>query len=399
MMKSYIIRIFIGLISVFIPTKKGLFIFGSWFGNKYGDNSRGMFEYLSQDKKRDIYWFTRNKDIAVRIVKDGNRCIYGEGIKNIILHLRAEAVFCNCSANADLMGDFLNIKTKVFNLWHGTPIKKIGKDAINDSISSNRLGVSKQSAIFSLLKKITPTWIYAFFKLDTYYLASSEVVAGLLQSAMGLQKEKIIICGYPKLDKCFCVNDKSSINILYAPTYRGDYNSELDILSMFGFDIDRAEEVLKNNNAKLTIRLHPANSLPENLTRKIKAKSCIAIDEAEDIYDTLHTYSLVITDFSSIYFDALAIGINALIAPFGYQDYVNNDRDLYFPINEIYPGEMPYDWDAFFSNFSHYVIKNNVDLISIRDKFYSYPYSPSSAELSKLIYLKLYKGPGNEPVS
>lgn len=398
-MKSYIIRIFISLISILIPTKKGLFIFGSWFGSKYGDNSRGMFEYMSQKGNCNIYWFTRNKDIALRIAKNGNKYIYGGGFRNIMLHLRAEAVFCNCSANADLMGDFLNRKTKVFNLWHGTPMKKIGKDAIKNGISTNKLGVSKQGLIYSFLRKFTPTFVYDFFKLDTYYLASSDVVSDLLQSAMGLKKEKIIICGYPKLDKCFCPNKRNGINILYAPTYRGDYNSELDILSIYGFDLDRAEEILKDNNAKLTIRLHPANKLPEHLTNAIRAKDCIIIDETEDVYDTLNTYSLVITDFSSIYFDALAVGINALIAPFGYQDYVTNDRDLYFPLNEIYPGEMPYDWDAFFSNFSYYVTSNNVDLSRIREKFYSHPCSPSSAELSHLIHNKLCKGPGNEPVS
>lgn len=397
-MKSYIIRILISLLSVFIPTKKGLFIFGSWFGKKYGDNSRAMFEYLSQDKKGDIYWFTRNKDVASRIIKDGNKCLYLSGIRCIILHLRAEAVFCNCSANADLMGDFLNRKTKVFNLWHGTPMKKIGKDAINDNISCDRLGISKGNLVFSLLRKVTPKWIYSFFKLDTYYLASSEVVSGLLQSAMELKKEKIIVCGYPKLDKCFEEKDKSNFNILYAPTYRGDYNSELDILSMFGFDVNQAENILKSYNAKLTIRLHPANRLPEDLVREINAKSYILIDTVEDVYDTLHTYSLVITDFSSIYFDALAIGIKALVAPFGYQEYVNNDRGLYFPVNEIYPGKMPYDWGCFFNNFSYYITMENVDLASVRNKFYSYPYCPSSPELSKLIFRILNKGPGNEPV-
>lgn len=234
------------------------------------------------------------------------------------------------------------------------------------------------------------------FKHDTYYLASSEIVSDILQSAMGIEREKIIICGYPKLDKCFNVHKRKSINVLYAPTYRGDYNSELDILSMFGFDMDKADKILKDNDAQLTIRLHPANKLPENITKKIKEKNCIFIDEVEDVYDTLHTYSLVITDFSSIYFDAIAVGINALIAPFGYQEYVNNDRDLYFKISELYPSEMPYDWDAFFNNFTHYISMNNIDFTSIRDKFYSHPFTPSSAHLTNLIYLILYKGSGNE---
>ncbi|WP_260863430.1 CDP-glycerol glycerophosphotransferase family protein [Citrobacter sp. Marseille-Q6884] len=383
-MNFLIIRVIVRLLSICIPPKKGLFIYGSWFGNKYGDNSKAFFEYMSNNSDDDNYWFTKNKDVAARISAAGFKTLYGMNFRSIIVHLRAEAVFCNCSVNSDLLGQFLNRKTKVFNLWHGTPIKKIGKDAIATELNVTKLGISKQSFLISGIKKIIPHGVYSFFKLDTYYLASSATVSSILQSAMDIDKNKVIVCGYPKLDKCFQKKLEKKIDqikILYAPTYRGDYNSELDILTLFGFNTERARKVLKENNANLTIRLHPANKLPEFLVKNINDIDCIVIDNSEDVYETLCDYSLIVTDFSSIYFDALAVGVNALIAPFGLQDYLQNDRELYFSLKDLYPGTMPYSWDDFFDNFSYYMTENMKDLSQVRTQFYDYPFTPCSRDL------------------
>ncbi|MED9651087.1 CDP-glycerol glycerophosphotransferase family protein [Escherichia marmotae] len=395
-MKFIFTRLMICLLSVFVPTKKGLFIFGSWFGKKYGDNPSALFEYLSNIQPENVYWYTNNEKVASKIITSGNKCISGINIKNIFLHLRAEAVFCNCSANSDLLGSYINKRTKVFNLWHGTPMKKIGKDAIKPGLSHTRLGMSKPNLTLRLIKKILPSTFYDFFKLDTYYLASSPEVSKILQGAMGVNEEKIIICGYPKLDKIFIESGYAEPNkILYAPTYRGEYNSELDILTMFGFNIELADKVLKENKATLTIRLHPANRLPVAVVNRINNTNTISIDNEDDIYESLGKYSLVITDYSSVYFDALAVGINALIAPFGYKDYLENDRDLYFSLSELYPERMPIDWTDFFEHFSYFMSNKREQFFSIRNKFYSFPYAPCSGDLLNLVYSKL----GREYVS
>lgn len=389
-MKFIFTRLVIFLLSVFVPTKKGLFIFGSWFGKKYGDNTRALFEHLSNIQPENVYWYTDNEKIASKIIASGNKCISGVNMKNIFLHLRAEAVFCNCSANSDLLGGYINKRTKVFNLWHGTPMKKIGKDAVKSGLSHTRLGMSKPNLTLSLIKKILPSTFYNFLKLDTYYLASSPEVSKILQGAMGVNEEKIIICGYPKLDKIFIESGYAEpYKILYAPTYRGEYNSELDILTMFGFNIEFADKVLKENKATLTIRLHPANKLPVAVINRINNTNTISIDNEDDIYESLGKYSLVITDYSSVYFDALAVGINVLIAPFGYKDYLENDRDLYFSLSELYPERMPIDWKDFFEHFSYFASNKREQFSSIRNKFYSFPYAPCSDKLLSLVYLKL----------
>ncbi|MCZ8630992.1 CDP-glycerol glycerophosphotransferase family protein [Escherichia albertii] len=389
-MKFIFTRLVICVLSIFVPTKEGLFIFGSWLGKKYGDNPRALFEFLTEIQSDNVYWYTDSEQVATKITSSGNRCISGVSIRNIFLHLRAEAVFCNCSANSDLLGRYINKRTKVFNLWHGTPMKKIGRDAVGSGVSHTRLGISKPSLLLSIIKKLLPNKVYGIFKLDTYYLASSPEVAKILQGAMGVDEKKIIICGYPKLDRIFVKNVCIEPNkILYAPTYRGEYDSELDILTKFGFDIEFADKVLKENKASLTIRLHPANRLPTTIINRINDTDTISIDSEDDIYEKLDEYSLVITDYSSIYFDALAVGINALIAPFGYRDYLENDRDLYFNLNELYPERMPNDWTDFFEHFDYFISNKTEKLYSVRRKFYSFPDEPCSDDLLSLVYSKL----------
>tara|TARA_R110002167_G_scaffold366448_1_gene597379 strand:- start:648 stop:1817 length:1170 start_codon:yes stop_codon:yes gene_type:complete len=369
--KSLIIRLFCSLLSFIVPPKKNLYLFGSWYGNKYGDNSRYFFEWLSNSNEDvECYWFTRNDELFKELKAKNINVLYAKGLKVSWLHFRASAVFCNCSPMTDLLGEYLNRKAVVFNLWHGTPIKKIGFDAIVSDISSERLGLKRAS----LLSRIMPKWIKAFGKWlmekELYYLASSEKVATLLSSAMGVDKEHIIVNGYPKLDHLITSPQTAMKgSILYAPTYRGEYNSENDLLTMFGFDAEHVDAWLEDNHKSLTIRLHPANTLPQRLIEKIMACKNIKIGGTGDLYEEITSYELIVTDFSSLFYDAISVNIKTVIAPFGLAEYQSEDRQLYFSPEELFPHEMASTWPELLALLPVY-FSGEFDLTEVKAAFY-----------------------------
>jgi len=285
----------------------------------------------------------------------------------------------------DLWGEYLNRKTTIFNLWHGTPIKKIGRDAMASNISSERLGLKRQT----FLSKVSPSSIRAFVKSITekelYYLASSDKVAEILSSAMAVDKNHIIVNGYPKLDHLIAT-PKTPVpgSILYAPTYRGEYNSENDLLSVFGFDAPQVNTWLEKHDKTLTIRLHPANELPEKLVNTLSQMSCITVGGKGDLYEEITAYELVITDFSSLFYDAIAVNIKTVLAPFGLEEYLNEDRELYFMPEELFPYEMANSWPELLNLLPSY-FSGEFDLTKVKKKFYC----ESKGQASRLLWKKL----------
>lgn len=368
-----LIKIAVCFISLFIPVRKGLFIFGSWSAERYGDNSRYFFEYLSIDKnKYDVYWFTKNTNVANNLRNKGFKCIYGRNLKSIWLHIRAEAVFCNCHQNSDVLGQFINIKTKVFNLWHGSPIKLIGEDAINSGIGDlcidnagglKRIIVNKIKLIYSELG----------FKSVIYYLASSDAVASCLKSAFNLKDDNIIVSPYPKLKiNSFSQDDCCVKKMLFAPTYRGKYNSENDILTAYGFEVNFVDSWLEAENTQLYVRLHPANALPQFIVDRITDSKNIFIDRTDDLYEEFHKYDVVITDFSSVYFDAIATEKLVIMSPMGLSSYLDNDRKLYYSPEYLFPFPLSYSWGELIENYSFYKALTVSEFGKLKEEFYPY---------------------------
>lgn len=352
------------MISRLIPVDKSLYIFGSWFGNKYSDNPKYFYEYLlNLNGGYKVFWYTRNKDLYKEMVNKGLPVIYGYTFKAIVLHMRTCAVFYSCAVELDLLGFALNKKTIEFNLWHGTPIKKIGNDCIASGVGLTNALVGNNDGKFKhIIKKILDKPYFNIIKRDVYLLSPSENVAINLKSAFDIEKEKIINAGYPKLDNIFNENKILESNkIIYMPTYRGEYGSERDILSEFGFNVNDVDSWLIRNGLFLDIKLHPANTLPEDIILDVKGSKNINIICISDVYSILGDYGYLITDYSSIYFDALALGLNAIIAPFGLESYLSEDRELYYELEDLFPYELSYNWHELMSNFIVYKdIKNPV---------------------------------------
>lgn len=382
-----LIKMVICLISIFIPIRKGLFIFGSWSAERYGDNPRYFFEYLSKEEnKYDVRWFTKSTNVANYLRDKGYNYIYGRNLKSIWLHIRAEAVFCNCHQNSDVLGQFINTKTKVFNLWHGSPIKLIGEDAIKYGVGDlcvDNTGCLKRT----IVKKIKLISSKLGFKSVIYYLASSYSVALCLKSAFNLKEDNIIVSPYPKLKMRKLSAGNSSVKMmLFAPTYRGKYNSENDILTAYGFEVNRVDSWLDAENSQLYIRLHPANTLPQSIVDKINASKNIFIDQTDDLYEEFHKYNVVITDFSSVYFDAIATEKLAIMCPMGLSSYLSNDRNLYYPPEYLFPFPLSYSWDELIKNYKLYKAITVNDFGKLREKFYPYDNStePSGYLLQEL---------------
>jgi len=67
-------------------------------------------------------------------------------------------------------------------------------------------------------------------------------------------------------------------------------------------------------------------------------------EDLPDIYPLLKETAVLITDYSSIFFDYLLLDRPIVFAPFDIQQYVTVERGLFYDYDQVTPGPKATDW-------------------------------------------------------
>ena len=338
------------LISGLIPRRKDVWVFGnvekSVFVDKFADSSKYLFLEINEKYKDKIVavWITSNKNTAKELAKHGYKAYTKWSTKGLYYTLKAKYwIFTHSYINP-----WLSRKSVKINLWHGIPLKKIMYD-------------SKKGADYRRYVRLkNPFKKYIYFLLTpwmmekTYYLATSPLVAKIFSSAFRTPINRVLISIYPRckiffedikgfeigLDteiysKVIQLKNRGFKIILYAPTFRDD-KTDNKILEVIDFsDLDK---FLQKNNAILLVKPHPFSVLTK-MRSKITGKNIYFVDPSSDIYPFLKHVDLLITDYSSIYFDFLLLDRPIIFFCFDLEDYLAKNRDMYFEYNKVTPGD------------------------------------------------------------
>jgi len=322
------------ILSYILPKEKDLWVFGAWFGGKYSDNTKYFYEFC-ESKKNKNYWIVKDKSLLLSLSEKNINVLYYLSLKGLWVQLRAEKVFITQSVMSDLFSPAIN-RTVIFQLWHGLALKKIMFD-VKKSYKM-RIFESVMSCIFP----------YSMHRQD-YVVATSNETSRIFASAFNLPLSKVLITGLPRNDKL--INSKvkekqqtAKFNFIYMPTFRGGIGSEIDLFYRFKFDADRLSRLLDENNATLTLRLHPVNKPSNELLSSISEKQNIYFSDTDDIYEEINRYDCLITDFSSIYLDFILTDKPIIFSPFELDSYISNDRELYYNYEEATLPCYCYNW-------------------------------------------------------
>lgn len=149
---------------------------------------------------------------------------------------------------------------------------------------------------------------------------------------------------------------KKTKNILYAPTFRDiDRNTILNAK----FDLQRLNNFLKKFSAIFLIKFHPIIKLEKNLQ---KYSNIFFVSPNTDIYPLLKYVDILVTDYSSIYFDFLLLDKPIIFFPYDFEKYISKDRELYFNYNDFTPGMKA-------NNFKELLKKIELTLTNKNDEY------------------------------
>jgi len=361
----YALNISLYVLSKLIPKNNNIWIFGAWFGEKYTDNSKYLFEYVNKNHPEIRAIWLSNNENAIELIRKKDYEVYKiYSLQGYYYCARSYFSFLTIGM-ADVN---MFIPTKyIINLWHGNPLKKI---ALDDNISYQKN---------SYMKEFLRSLFFPFLKtLSSYTLltASSETEAINLSSAFGKGIGNILITGLPRNDVFFQKDIKKNVEtktIIYMPTHRNE--GELDIKKLFFDDIVHINNKLKELDITLYIKLHYYHMKNMVSLDYSNIKLLFDSDIEQDIYSIINQFDMLITDYSSIFFDFLLTDKPIIFASFDYDEYISSDRELYYSYKDVTPGPKCKNWNEVLLWIEKF--HNNVNLylderIKIKDIYHQY---------------------------
>lgn len=189
-----------------------------------------------------------------------------------------------------------------------------------------------------------------------YCTVSSKKVAKHYAEAFGMNINSIISTGVPRTDIFFddaykhetrekiyasypMLKDKKVI--LFAPTFRGSSKKEGNY-PHYRFDYEKIFDKF-GDEYKIIVKHHPhvnnKFTIPENYKDKI-----IDLSGNEELNDLLFITDVLITDYSSVIFEASLLNIPMLFYAFDLQEYISL-RGFYYEYLSFVPGKVVYSMD------------------------------------------------------
>lgn len=336
-----------------LPRDKHIWLFGSWFGQKYSDNSRGMYEYvLAHEPHIRPMWITHSKEVFAKLQGEGKPVAMAYSWKGRLWCLRAGVVFITTAA-AEMNAKYLNGARMIW-LWHGMVIKQIMADEVRF-----------KNLRYSTFKRIKVAINNFLFPWENHVrkdavLSTADFFNPFLASAFEVESSLLWTDGYPRNDALFSEVQEDIIKryreqfptakfIIYMPTHRLNERkgTPFNGFEGFGFDQETFFQILEEQDYVFFNKGHFYDS-----GAQIGMSNPRFLNVTDKDFDNLYTFvkdmDMLMTDFSSIYIDYLLVKKPIILAPFDYDDYISSERPLYFDYNDL-EGVKATNWDDVFT--------------------------------------------------
>lgn len=290
--------------------KLNFFVFGAMNGYAVADNSKYFF---INTYKSNYYWITKNKDLLKIDIFENHFPIYAYSLKGMFLQLFAKKAFYT-----HRLDDFISpliMGAEIVAFWHGVPFKKIGAAEHNET---HVLALKK--LLRNIRIKIMP---YSYYMYCNKVVCPNQKYEEIFRQCFATSKPQILIDQYPRVR--FALKKAKKRKLLYCPTYRKNRNLT-DVIFSVGILNDTFIRWLENNSIDFIIRPHPIDAEKVN---NISLPCRISVDKSVDLYETINQYPVILTDYSSVMYDAEALGIKVFLVADDVQEYAANENGLF----------------------------------------------------------------------
>jgi len=319
----------------YLPVKKNLIVFESYSGKQYSCNPRAIYEYLKQNHLQYEMLWSVDKNFEENFKKENIPYVKRFSIRWLMSMARAQYWVNN--ARLPLWIPKPN-HTTYLQTWHGTPLKKLAEDMDEVYIPGTNTELYKKN-----FRTATSKW--------DYLISPNRYSTEIFKRAFNFNKT-VIESGYPRNDFLYNHRDSETIQkikekcnipldkkvILYAPTWRDDnYYSK----GKYKFDINLDLNKLKDqfgNDYVIILRMHYL--VAEQFDLSSFKGFAFDLSNHEDIRELYLISDLLITDYSSVFFDYANLKRPILFYVYDIEHYRDNLRGFYFDFEKEAPGPL-----------------------------------------------------------
>lgn len=315
-----------------------------------------------------VYWISSSKKDVARIRKIYPKAYYRWSLRGIYHSLTAK-VYIYSHYPSDI-NYWTSGGTKTVNLWHGVGIKNI----------EFKTTVGNAGKIFREKNVLARIYLPHLFRRPDLMLSTSPMMTKHFAECFRIPERNCVEDMYPRCKPFFWDSDtlkmfiykyedisvkvlfekiqNYALTYLYMPTWREDRS---DFIKISGIDFEMLNQVLQKRHALFLLKLHPATNLSIDVSIY---SNILIVDKNIDIYSILPVTDILITDYSSIYYDYILMkDKGVLLFPFDYSNYISQDRDLAFDFDVYTPGNRVYTFEKLLS----FIENNNSSFFDKRE--------------------------------
>jgi CDP-glycerol glycerophosphotransferase len=236
------------ILAVLIPKKRNLILFGSYLGERLGDNSGALFKFFIKYHKNEFrsIWLTDNKEVISVVKNLGGEAYLKSSLRGLWLSIRTPLIITSYGVQDVLLYQPFKGYPNEFFLHHASAARKV--------VLSEKGGGMRDST-FARMKNNTIKYLAVISQWNGEFLSES----------FSLLPSQIKVIGFPRNDVFYenVDNEKEEImkkfrlgqyNILYAPSWRK--YGPVRFFPFPDFDIEKLACFLEEKNMFIILRPH-----------------------------------------------------------------------------------------------------------------------------------------------
>lgn len=324
-----------------------LVYFQTFSGRAYSDSPKAIYEYMlaaPEYKDYKFVWSFKDPDKFAFLKENERTSIVKFRTRADNIALRKAMYWIS---NYRMLDHQYPRKEQIYlQCWHGTPLKRLGYDIKDSDNAMNSLSEIKKkyrtdATKFSFLLSPSP------FATEKFLSAWNLIDIG--------QEHKIIEEGYPRNDSLVTSTEEDREHIrerlgiggkkviLYAPTWRDNQHmSGQGYTYKAEVDFDKLRHELGDDY----VILFRAHYLVANSFNFERYDGFIRnVSDYPDINDLYIASDMLVTDYSSVFFDYSNLKRPIIFYMYDLDHYANEMRGFYLSLDEL-PGPIVKDEDA-----------------------------------------------------
>lgn len=319
-----------------------IIMFESFMGRQYSCSPKALYEAMMEDSRYDGFikvWAFKNPAAHLELNENPNtRIVKYRGWKYCRYHAQAKYCVTNSRVPNEIV---LKPEQKFIQCWHGTPLKRLGFDIENYTGSQSSTDDLRHNYTIDAMRYTDMPSPSPFY--------TEKITSAFNLKALG--KENIFMeCGYPRNDFLYSYTQEQKEEIrktlgvpegkkivLYAPTWReNQHEAGVGYTYDLGVDFD----VLQRELGDDFVILFRAHYFISNAFDFEKYEGFIVnVSNYNDINHLYVAADMLITDYSSVFFDYANLDRPIIFYMYDFEEYKNNMRDFYLDIEEL-PGPI-----------------------------------------------------------